>query len=35
MAEMGFADVPRNIRALQAAAGNVQVALERLFDGRD
>ena len=34
MEEMGLADRAQNIRALQAAGGNVNVAIERIFDGR-
>jgi len=31
--DMGFADVPSNIRALQATGGNVNAAVERLLSG--
>jgi ubiquilin len=31
--EMGFHDYDRNVRALRMAGGNVQGAVERLFDG--
>jgi ubiquilin len=34
MQDMGFTDQPQNIRALQATAGNVQFAVERILDGR-
>ena len=31
--DMGFADRPANIRALQAVSGNVNAAVERLLSG--
>ncbi|KIO28630.1 hypothetical protein M407DRAFT_242945 [Tulasnella calospora MUT 4182] len=33
MAEMGFTNASQNIRALQAAGGNVQAAIEYIFSG--
>lgn len=33
LAEMGFTDAPANIRALTAAGGNVNAAVERLLSG--
>lgn len=31
--DMGFYDTPANVRALQATAGNVNAAVERLLSG--